>query len=234
MCRAGELTIAAAADLQEALREIAAPFRAAHPSDTLNLVFGSSGKLQAQIRNGAPFDLFFSADVAYAQALHAQGLAASPPRMYALGRLVLWSVDPRFARLPLKALPGASALHKLAIANPAHAPYGQRAQEALMHEGVWPALQPKLVFGENIAQTLQFVDSGAADAGIVALSQVMSPALAGKGAWVLIPAEWHAPLQQAYIVTARAKGNPLAAAFAEHMQSAATRAVMKRYGFESP
>jgi molybdate transport system substrate-binding protein len=234
VCRAGELTIAAAADLQDPLQEAAASFRAAHPGERVELVFGSSGKLQAQIRNGAPFDLFFSADVAYADALYAQGLAAAPPRLYALGRLVLWSLDQQLARLPLKALPGASALRKLAIANPAHAPYGQRAQEALTHEGVWPALQPKLVLGENIAQTAQFVDSGAAEAGIVALSLAMSPALAGKGAWVLIPAEWHAPLQQAYIVTARAKANPLAAAFDQHMRSAATRAIMKRYGFAPP
>src|SRR6266571_239258 len=93
VCRGGELTIAAAADLQDALQQVAASFRAAHPGERVELVFGSSGKLQAQIRNGAPFDLFFSADVAYADALHAQGLAAAPPRLYALGRLVLWSLD---------------------------------------------------------------------------------------------------------------------------------------------
>jgi molybdate transport system substrate-binding protein len=231
---AGELTIAAAADLQVALQEVAASFRAAHPSDKVDLVFGSSGKFHTQIRNGAPFDLFFSADVAYPRELGEQGLAASPPRLYAVGRIVLWSLKPELAKLPLNALPASPALRKLAIANPEHAPYGRRAQEALAHAGVWDALAPKLVLGENIAHTAQFVDSGAADAGIVALSLVMSPTLANKGAWTLIPAQWHAPLEQAFIVTARAKNNPLAAAFAQHMESPATRAIMKRYGFALP
>jgi len=231
-CRAGEITIAAAADLQSALQEAAATFRAAHPADKVDLVFGASGKLAAQLRNGAPFDLFFSADIAYPRQLHEQGIAASAPKLYAVGHLVLWSPKPELAKLPLKDLPNSPMLRKLAIANPEHAPYGKRAKEALAHEGVWDAMAPKLVLGENIAQTAQFVDSGAADAGLVALSLVLSPALAGKGAWTPIPAEWHAPLEQAFIVTARAKANPLAAAFAAHMEAPATRAIMKRYGFE--
>jgi len=230
-CRAGEITIAAAADLQSALQEVAASFRAAHPSDKVELVFGASGKLAAQLRNGAPFDLFFSADLAYPRQLHEQGIAASAPKLYAVGHLVLWSLKPELARLPLKELPNSPLLRKLAIANPEHAPYGRRAKEALAHEGVWDAMAPKLVLGENIAHTAQFVDSGAADAGIVALSLVMSPALADKGAWTPIPADWHAPLEQGFIVTMRAKSNPLAAAFATHMDAPATRAVMKRYGF---
>ena len=230
-CRAGEITIAAAADLQSALQEVAASFRASHPSDKVELVFGASGKLAAQLRNGAPFDLFFSADLAYPRQLHEQGIAASAPKLYAVGHLVLWSLKPELARLPLKELPNSPLLRKLAIANPEHAPYGRRAKEALAHEGVWDAMAPKLVLGENIAHTAQFVDSGAADAGIVALSLVMSPALADKGAWTPIPADWHAPLEQGFIVTMRAKSNPLAAAFATHMDAPATRAVMKRYGF---
>ncbi|HEV8314766.1 MAG TPA: molybdate ABC transporter substrate-binding protein [Burkholderiaceae bacterium] len=230
--RAGEITVAAAADLQSALQEVAASFRAAHPADKVELVFGASGKLAAQLRNGAPFDLFFSADIAYPRQLQAQGIAASAPKLYAVGHLVLWSLKPELARLPLKELPNSPLLRKLAIANPEHSPYGRSAKEALGHEGVWDAMAPKLVLGENIAHAAQFVDSGAADAGIVALSLVLSPALAGKGAWTPIPADWHAPMEQGFIVTKRAKSNPLAASFSAHMDAPATRQIMKRYGFE--
>jgi molybdate transport system substrate-binding protein len=134
----------------------------------------------------------------------------------------------------LQALHDLAALRRLAIANPDHAPYGQRAQEALAGAGVWAALKPKLVLGENIAQTMKFVDSGAAEAGIVALSLVKAPALQGRGHWTLIPATAHAPLSQAWVITRRAADNPLAVAFIRHLDSAASRAVMARYGFERP
>lgn len=229
-----DLTVAAASDLRFALDEIAAPFRAAHPGRSVEIVYGSSGKLSTQIRHGAPYDLFLSADAAYPRALHADGLSAGPVRLYAVGRLVLWSRDAALGRTALQDLPAQAGLRKFAIANPRHAPYGQRAAEALQHAGVWAALQPRLVLGENIAQTAQFVDSGAADAGLVALSLVLAPALAGRGAWTLVPAEWHAPLQQAYVITARAGTNALAAAFASHLESAGARALMQRYGFTRP
>lgn len=232
--RAGELTIAAAADLKYAMAEIADAFRASHPGDKVEVVYGSSGKFHTQVQNGAPFDLFFSADIAYPKELEKMGLAASVTKPYAFGRIVLWSPKPELAKLPLKSLPSSPAIRKFAIANPDHAPYGRRAQEALEHEGAWEAMKPKLVLGENIAHTAQFVDSGAAEAGIVALSLVKSPSLAGKGAWTLIPAEWHQPLEQGYVVTARAKNNPLAKAFAQYMEQPAARAVMRRYGFVLP
>ncbi len=231
---AGELTIAAAADLKYALDEIAGAFRAEHPNDKVDIIFGSSGKFHTQIQNGAPFDLFFSADIAYPRELRDKGLSATQPKLYAIGRIVLWSLKPELAKLPLKSLPASPAIRKFAIANPDHAPYGRRAQEALQHEGVWEAMKPKLVMGENIAHTSQYVDSGAAEAGIIALSLVKGQALAGKGAWTLIPAEWHAPLEQAYVITTRAKANPLAAAFANYMETPAARVVMRRYGFVLP
>ena len=127
-----------------------------------------------------------------------------------------------------------SNLQKQCCTNPLHAPYGKRAQEALQHTGVWEAMQPKLVLGENIAHTAQFVDSGAAEAGIVALSLVLSPALRGKGAWTLIPANWHEPLEQGFIITQRAANNPLAKQFADYITSESARAVMRRYGFVLP
>ncbi len=200
---------------------------------TVEVIYGSSGKFAAQIANGAPFDLFFSADIAYPRALEQQGLTSGPARPYAVGRIVLWSLKPELARLSLKELPSA-AIRRFAIANPDHAPYGKRAKEALDHANVWMAMAPKLVRGENIAQTAQFIDSGAADAGIVALSLVLSPALRDRGAWTLIPDTWHTPLEQGYVITRRAADNPLAAAFATWIDGAEVRAVLRRYGFALP
>jgi molybdate transport system substrate-binding protein len=230
---AGSITVAAASDLQFAMSELVAGFRSTHPDDTVEVIYGSSGKFAAQLANGAPFDLFFSADISYPRALEQQGLTGGPTRPYAVGRIVLWSLKPELGRLSLKELPTA-AIRKFAIANPEHAPYGKRAQEALEHAGVWMAMAPKLVRGENIAQTAQFIDSGAADAGIVALSLVLSPGLRDRGAWTLIPDTWHAPLEQGYVLTRRAADNPLAAAFADWINAPAARAVLRRYGFALP
>ncbi|MCU0836031.1 MAG: molybdate ABC transporter substrate-binding protein [Chromatiaceae bacterium] len=230
---AEDLIVAAAADLKFAMAEVVEHYRAAHPDDKVEAIYGSSGKFFSQIVNGAPFDLYFSADIAYPRQLEEKGLTASETRPYALGRIVLWSLKPGLAEVPLKELPGA-AIRKLAVANPDHAPYGLRAKEALEHQGVWEALKPRLVLGENIAHTAQFVDSGAADAGIVALALVLSPTMANKGAWTLIPAEWHEPLEQGYVILKRAADNPSARRFAEYMGSEPARVVMRRYGFVLP
>ncbi len=231
---AADLTIAAASDLRYVMDELLAPFRQAHPGRTVEVVFGSSGKLSTQIRHGAPFDVFLSADVAFAQSLHDDGLAAGPVTLYAIGRLVLWSRDPALGRSTLTDLPAHPALRKLALANPRHAPYGQRAREALRHAGVWDRLQPRLVFGDNVAQTAQFVDSGAASAGLVALSLVLAPPAAGVGAWTLVPADWHQPLEQGHVVLKRAAHNPLATAFVAHLEAPAIRNLMERFGFTRP
>lgn len=231
--KAEELTIAAAADLKFAIAEVVENFRVQHPADKVEVIYGSSGKFFTQIINGAPFDLYFSADIAYPRELESKGLATGAAQPYAVGRIVLWSLKPELAKVTLQKLPQA-AISKFAIANPLHAPYGKRAQEALQYAGVWEAMQPKLVLGENIAHTAQFVDSGAAEAGIVALSLVMSPALQGRGAWTLIPAAWHAPLEQGYVILARARANKLAHTFIAHMATEPAREVMRRYGFVLP
>lgn len=230
---AAGLTIAAAADLKYAMAEVVEAYRASRPGSRIEVIYGSSGKFFTQIKNGAPFDLYFSADIQYPKDLERAGLAAGPTRFYAIGRLVLWSLRPELARTALKDLPRAG-VRKFAIANPQHAPYGRRAKEALEREGAWTALQPKLVLGENIAHAAQFVLSGAADAGIVALSLVLSPSLKAKGAWTLIPAEWHAPLEQGYVITRRAADNPLAHDFARFIETEPARAIMRRYGFVLP
>ena len=230
---AGSLTIAAASDLRFALDEVVEQFKADRPGEDIKVIYGSSGKLFAQIANGAPFDLYFSADIAYPRELEQKGLTAGPTRPYALGRIVLWSLDPALANTPLQDLPGMD-IRRFAIANPRHAPYGMRAREALQHQGVWETMQSRLVLGENIAHTAQFVDSGAAEAGIVALSLVLAPPMADKGAWTLIPDAWHAPLEQGHVITRRAADNPLAAAFDHYMNSEPARVVMRRHGFVLP
>ncbi|MDZ7754736.1 MAG: molybdate ABC transporter substrate-binding protein [Gammaproteobacteria bacterium] len=227
------LTVAAASDLKFAMAEVVEQFRTDRPKDRIDVIYGSSGKFFTQIANGAPFDMYFSADIAYPRQLEKQGLTSGTVRPYAFGRIVLWSLDPELAATPMKELPWAP-LRRFAIANPRHAPYGMRAQEALEDQGVWAALQPRLVLGENIAHTAQFIDSGAAEAGIVALALVLSPTLKDKGAWTLIPAGWHAPLEQGFVITARAADNALAAAFADYMTSEAARVIMRRYGFVLP
>lgn len=232
--RAESITVVAAADLKFALEEVAAGFRAAHPNDRVEVIYGSSGKFHTQIQNGAPFDLFFSADIAYPRELQRKGLTAGEPTPYAIGRIVLWSRDARLAKLPLKDLGAEKAIRKFAIANPQHAPYGRRAMEALQRQGVWQAIEPRLVLGENIAHAAQFVDTGAAEAGIVALSLVQSPTMAERGAWTLIPAEWHEPLEQAYVVTRHGAGKPLAEAFARHVATPPARTILRRYGFVLP
>jgi len=229
---AGRLTLAAASNLKFAMDELVGEFRAAHPGERVDVVYGSSGKLHAQILNGAPFDLFFSADMALPQDLAARGLAASPVRRYATGRLVIWSAANDAAKLSLADL-AAPRFTRIAIANPAHAPYGQRAVEALRAAGVWETVEPRLVYGENVAQTAQFVESGNATAGIIPLSLARNPALAARGGYALVPDALHEPLAQGFIITQRAAGNALAAAFAQFVASDPARQVLIRYGFAS-
>ncbi|MDO8466441.1 MAG: molybdate ABC transporter substrate-binding protein [Gallionella sp.] len=231
---AGEkITIAAAADLKFALDEIVALFGKEHPADRVETIYGSSGKFQTQIRQGAPFDLYFSADIAYPRALKAEGFAASEVQPYAVGRIVLWSPSRDAGRMTLADLAD-SSIKKIAIANPKHAPYGKRAEEALKASGVWEKVEAKLVYGENVAQAAQFVQTGNAQAGIIALSLALSPELVKQGGYALIPDKLHQPLEQGFIITKRAAANPLAQAFARFMMEQEVRAVMARYGFVLP
>ena len=230
---AGQLTVAAAADLKFALDEIVAAYQRVHPQDRIQVVYGSSGKFHTQIQQGAPYDLYFSADIAYPQALVRDGHALGPVRPYAFGRIVLWSRTRDASRMTLASLAD-PAIRRIAIANPKHAPYGKRAEEALRAAGLWQQVQPKLVFGENVAQTAQFVQTGNADVGIIALSLALNPVLAREGGHWTIPERLHAPLEQGYVITRRAADNPAARQFAAYMASPAARAVMARYGFVLP
>jgi len=224
------LRIAAAADLKFCMDEIVTAFEAEHADARVDVSYGSSGNFATQIRQGAPFDLFFSADSDYPIALEHDGFTASRVRPYALGRIVLWSAALDAATLTLPDLARADVA-RIAIANPRHAPYGQRAEQALRASGVWDAVQPKLVYGENIAQAAQFAESGNATVGIIALSLAVSPPLAAKGRYSLVPDTLHAPLRQAFVVTRHGAGKALARAFADYVQAPPARAIMARHGF---
>jgi len=230
---AAEISMAAASDLKFCMDEIIVAFKSGHAEAVVNVTFGSSGNFAAQIREGAPFDLFFSADTEYPRALAEDGFAASPPVPYAVGRIVLWSATVDASKMTLADL-ARPEIAKIAIANPQHAPYGKRAEQALRASGLWDQVQQKLVLGENIAQTAQFVQSGNAQAGIIALSLALNPELAGKGGYYLIPDTLHEPLQQAFLVTRRAADNELAKAFADYMQGGDARKLMVHHGFTLP
>lgn len=231
---AGEkITIAAAADLKFAMEEIVAVFKQTNAADQVETIYGSSGKFYTQIQQGAPFDLFFSADIAYPRMLATEGHAAAEARPYAVGRIVLWSASRDASKMTLADLAD-PAIRKIAIANPKHAPYGKRAEEALRSAGLWDKVESRLVMGENIAQTAQYVQTGNADVGIIALSLALNKELAAKGGYALIPDALHQPLEQGFIVTKRAAANPLAKKFADYMGSPEARRVMVRYGFVLP
>ncbi len=230
---AAKITIAAAADLKFAMEEIAAAFKQEHPGAEIDVVYGSSGKFQTQIQQGAPYDLYFSADIAFPRELAKKGFAASEVKPYAFGRIVLWSTSMDAATMTLASLTDPK-ISRIAIANPKHAPYGKRAEEALRASGLWEKIEPKLVYGDNIAHTAQFVQTGNAQAGIIALSLAVNPELAKRGGYWLIPDTLHEPLEQGYIITSRAAGNLLAKSFTAYMNSKPARTVMTKYGFVLP
>ncbi len=231
MLQTKPITIAAASDLRFAMDSLVAVFKKTHPNQKVTVVYGSSGKFFQQIVNGAPFDVFFSADKEYPQQLQDKKLTASPIQLYAIGRLVLWSKKTK--PNGMNALLGTS-VKKIAIANPDHAPYGKRAKECLIHYNLYEKVKSRLVFGENISQATQYASTGAADMGILALSLALSPELQKQGSYFLIPADSHTPLEQAYVVLKPGSQNPAAQAFASFVSSASAQAVLKEYGFSLP
>jgi molybdate transport system substrate-binding protein len=232
---ATELRVAAASDLTFAFNDIAARFQN-QTGNSVSLTYGSSGNFFAQIRNGAPFDLFFSADLNYPQKLEAAGLI-EPGSIYeyASGKLVIWA--PNSTKLDLRR--GLAALldpgiRKIAIANPQHAPYGSAAVAAMRDAGVYDRVKDKLVLGENISQTAQFVQSGNADVGIVALSLALAPAMKDSGRYIEIPATDYPPLVQAAAILKSSANKEAAKQFLKFLKEPGTVAVMERYGFAIP
>ncbi len=232
---ADSVQIAAAADLVYCLDALHAAFTKAEPGAPLKVSTGSSGNFFAQIQNGAPYDVFLSADLRYPRELIAAGLAdADSLTPYAIGRIVLWTTRPKLDLGTGLAVVRTDAVKRLAIANPDHAPYGRAAKQALEHDGSWEAVAPKLVLGENIAQTAQFVETGNVDAGVVALSLVLSPRLAGVGRYVEIPAAAHQPLEQGAVLTNRGAQNDAARRYLAFLKSKEARAIFDQFGFRLP
>ena len=230
---AEKITVAAAADLKFAMDEIVTTFRLANPGAEVDVVYGSSGKFHTQIQQGAPYDLYFSADIGFPRALAIKGFAASKVKPYAVGRIVLWSANLDASKMTLASLTDPK-ITRIAIANPKHAPYGKRAEEALRASGLWEKVEPKLVYGENIAHTAQFVQTGNAQVGVIALALAVNPELSRKGGYWLIPDQLHQPLEQGFIITRRAAGSALARRLADYMNTKVARAVMNRHGFMLP
>jgi molybdate transport system substrate-binding protein len=233
---AGEVSIAAASDLNFAFKEIVAEFEK-QTGNTVKLSLGSSGNFFAQISNGAPFDLYFSADISYPKKLEEDGLAEPGTLyMYAVGRIVLWV--PKGSPIDVGAL-GIKALQhpsvkRIAIANPKHAPYGRAAVAAMEHFKAYDAVKDKLVLGENIAQTAQFVQTGGADIGIIALSLAVAPAMKDTGTYWEFPLEAYPRLEQGGVALKAAKDPKTALAFLDYIKGPEGAAVFKRYGFFLP
>ncbi|WP_426174513.1 molybdate ABC transporter substrate-binding protein [Massilia sp. TWR1-2-2] len=233
--RAETLLVAAASDLSYCIDELGAAFSKQSPRAQLKVSTGASGNFFAQIRHGAPFEVFLSADMDYPAQLARDGAAVGATLTpYALGRIVLWTLDERFDVQQGMRVFDDARITRVAMANPAVAPYGRAAKAALEAAGKWPALQPKMVIGENIAQAVQFVQTGNAQIGIVSLASVVSPRLTGQGSYYLVPDAGLAPIVQGAIVTAAGKDNPLAARFVQFLSSPAARAILQRHGFGLP
>jgi len=232
---AEEITIAAASDLSFAFREIATEYENT-TGNHVRLTLGSSGNFFAQIQNGAPFDLYFSADIAYPRKLEEAGLTV-PGSLYpyAVGRIVLWAGKDSHLDLSkgLEIL-REPTIRKIAIANPKHAPYGRAAVAAMEHAQVYDRIKDRLVLGENISQTAQFVESGAADVGIIALSLAIAPAMKSKGTYWEVPAEAHPSLDQGAVILKQSKSPEAARAFLEFIKGPNGQEIMKRYGFVVP
>lgn len=231
------LLVAAAADLKFALDDVLTEFRKAHPEYDTKASYGSSGTLFAQIDNGAPFDLFLSADVKFPRQLVERGKAEKDSLFpYAIGHLVVWvpresKVD--VAQLGAKALLDAS-VRKVSIANPEVAPYGAAAVAALKSLGVHEGVSAKLVLGENVAQAAQFVQSGAADAGVISLSLALAPRMKDAGRYWEVPADAFPKLEQAGVICTDANNRAGAAHLRDFLSSPAGREILKRYGFVLP
>ncbi len=231
---ADTVSVAAAADLVYCLDDLNAAFKQTRPGVDVKVSAGSSGSFTTQIKNGAPFEVFLSADMSYPRDLVKAGLADEATlTQYAVGRLVLWTNKPAKVDVSkgLGILANPDVVRKLAVANPDHAPYGRAAKEALQHENLWDAVQPRVVLGENIAQAAQFVETRNADAGLVALSLVAAGKMATEGKWQEIPVDFYGKLEQGAVLTSAGAKNPAARAYIDFLRTPEARKIFDKYGF---
>ncbi len=236
LASAQEITVAAAADMSAALPELVDAYTK-KTGQTVKLSFGASGNLTNQIENGAPFDIFFSADEQYPQQLIKEGLASKDTLYrYAVGRLVLWIPNDSplvLSELGIKALLDPS-IKKIAIANPATAPYGRAAEATLRHYEIYDKVSSRLVVGENIRQAAQFVQSGNAQAGLIALSHALAPALNAQGRYWKVPLDAYPTLNQAAVVLTRSKEQDAARKFLDFLRTPEATSLLTSYGFSLP
>ena len=224
-------TIVVAANLKTAMDSIAKVYQQKNPADNIQILYGASGKFYEQIANGAPFDVFFSADMGFPTKLKESRFAISTVKLYAIGRLAIWSkkIDPNIQKMNSLLDP---KVKKISIANPVTAPYGTKAVESMKRNKIYNSVKNNLVYGENIAQAAQFVAFGAADIGIIALSDVLSPAMKKeRGKYYIIPQESHTPLEQACVILKHGKGNATALKFYDYISSDKAKAILKYYGY---
>lgn len=228
--------IAVASDLKFALEEIAVKFQT-DTTKELRLNYGSSGNFATQLQQGAPFEVFLSADEGFVFQLADAGKTIDRGTLYAEGRIVLFApkgsdLKPDAGFNDLRAALVEGRIRRFAIANPEHAPYGRAAEQALKGQGLWDSIKPRLVLGENVSQAAQFATSGSAQGGIFAYSLALAPVVGGLGSYVLIPVEWHAPLRQRMVLMKNA--GETARAFYAYLQAPAARAILRKYGFLLP
>lgn len=230
---AQSITVAAAADLQFAMQDVAAQFQK-QTGKEVKVIYGSSGNFFQQLQNGAPFDMFFSANLDYPRKLEAAGLIEPGSYyQYAKGKIVIWVLkdSPLDLSSGLKSLLSPN-IKKIAVANPQHAPYGQATVAAMQKEGIYDKVKDKFVLGENISQTASFVVSGSADVGVVALSLALSPNMIDKGRYVEIQANEYPPIEQACVILRSSKDKETAKQFLAFIKTAAVSDTLKRYGFD--
>ncbi|MBI4378399.1 MAG: molybdate ABC transporter substrate-binding protein [Nitrospinae bacterium] len=230
-----ELVIASASDLQFAMGGLIKAFEDRYPDVKIKVSYGSSGNFFSQIKNGAPFHIFFSADMIYPERLANEGYSegGAQPLMYGMGKVVIWVQ--RSSTIDVERLKFESLLHpsvkKIAIANPDHAPYGRAAKESLLRSGIFENIKVKLVMGENISQAAQFVQSGAADIGLIALSIAMSSEMRENGRYWEIPDGYHNPLRQGFLLLKGLGKNKMARLFADFVKGADGISILRKYGF---
>jgi molybdate transport system substrate-binding protein len=233
----GQLHVAAASDLKFALDEVRGAFERLHPGSKVTVTYGSSGSFFAQLANEAPFDLFLSADIDYARRLVEQGQAvANSEFAYARGHIVIWVLNDSPLGVEQRGFEALrdEGVQKIAIANPKTAPYGRAAVAALKSLNVYDAVEPKLVYGDSVAQAAQMVESGAADVGIIALSLAVSPAMREQGKYWLVPENTYPPLVQGGVILRWAQDASLAGEFRDFLLSGAGTSILKQFGFDEP
>lgn len=230
---AEKITLFAASDLRYALSEIKEAFLKQNPNDAVEAIFGSSGKGMQQIENGAPYDIYLSANMDFVEKLYQKKEVVTKPKLYAIGRIVIWSKHKNFD--PKAGFENFSQewAQKVAIAHPGHAPYGEKAKQAMESVGIYKNIEPKIVLGENISQTAGFIASEAADIGVIALSLALAPTIADTkySAYYLIDSKLHEPLMQGYGITKFGSKKELSQKFYNFLETKNSKEIMKRYGF---